>query len=108
MDSKYGLWSFHSLDKQHIRKIVDIQIQDLYKKLEEKDMTLKLTDEALDKLSDLGYDKAYGARPLKRILQIKLENPIAEAILKGEFLPGDMIQVKIKKDSFCFEKYLKH
>ena len=99
---------FHSLDKQHIRKIVDIQIQDLYKKLEEKDMTLKLTDEALDKLSDLGYDKAYGARPLKRILQIKLENPIAEAILKGEFLPGDMIQVKIKKDSFYFEKYLKH
>ena len=99
---------FHSLDKQHIRKIVDLQIQDLYKKLEEKDMTLKLTDEALDKLSDLGYDKAYGARPLKRILQIKLENPIAEAILKGEFLPGDMIQVKIKKDSFCFEKYLKH
>ena len=99
---------FHPLSAKHIRKIVDIQIQKLHKKLEEKGITIKFSDEALEKLSNAGYHKDYGARPLKRVLQVELENPLAEAILKGKFLPGDIIKVEIRKKDFYFEKVLKH
>jgi ATP-dependent Clp protease ATP-binding subunit ClpB len=99
---------FHPLSAKHIRKIVDIQIQKLHKKLEEKDIIIKLSDEALEKLSNAGYHKDYGARPLKRALQVAIENPLAEAILKGKFLPGDMIKVEIRNKDFYFEKILKH
>ena len=84
---------FHPLAREHIRSIVDIQIGQLRRRLEEREITLDLTDEALDWLGNAGFDPVYGARPLKRAIQQYLENPLAQEILSGSFGPGDTIQV---------------
>ena len=62
------------------------------------DYKLELSDEVVEKLCDAGYNPAYGARPLKRAIQVCLENPLAEALLKGEFSPGDLIHAKLDTD----------
>ena len=84
---------FHPLGKAHIRTIADIQINELRKRLYEQDMSLVVNDEALDLIGEAGFDPVYGARPLKRAIQQKLENPLAQAILSAEFKPGDVIYV---------------
>lgn len=84
---------FHPLGREQIRQIVDIQIDFLRKRLAERDLRLELTTAALDLLGEAGFDPVYGARPLKRAIQQKLENTLAQAILKGEFVPGDSIVV---------------
>ncbi|MEE9397223.1 MAG: ATP-dependent chaperone ClpB [Methylococcales bacterium] len=84
---------FHPLEGEQIRAIASIQILELTARLRERDMDLKITDAALDKLGEAGFDPKYGARPLKREIQHQLENPLAQAILSGEFLPGDTIQI---------------
>jgi ATP-dependent Clp protease ATP-binding subunit ClpB len=84
---------FHPLGREQIRQIVDIQIDFLRKRLAERDLRLELTNPALDLLGEAGFDPVYGARPLKRAIQQKLENTLAQAILKGEFMPGDSIVV---------------
>jgi ATP-dependent Clp protease ATP-binding subunit ClpB len=68
-------------------------MEDLRKRLESRDLKLEITDAALDKLVAQGFDPVYGARPLKRAIQSSIENPLAEKILSGKFLPGQTIKL---------------
>jgi len=86
---------FHPLGREHIRKIVDIQLGYLQERLAEKDMEIVLTDAARDRLAEAGFDPVYGARPLKRAIQQQIENPLAQEILQGKFKPGDTIEVSV-------------
>lgn len=95
---------FHPLDKKHIRNIVDLQIEQLRLRLQEKSLQLQVDDAVLDYLAEIGYDPVYGARPLKRAVQQVLENPLAQDLLKGKFLPGEIIVVKKEKEKLVFEK----
>ena len=95
---------FHSLKKSQIRGIADIQLDRLRERLSEKDMRLTVDDSAFDQLIDAGFDPIYGARPLKRAIQQRVENTLAQKILSGEFLPGDTILVKGEKGHLEFEK----
>ncbi len=76
---------FHALDRNHIRQIIEILITDVAKRMAERGISFKLTDEAKDFLTEKGYEPAYGARPLKRALQKYLEDPLAEEILRGQY-----------------------
>jgi ATP-dependent Clp protease ATP-binding subunit ClpB len=84
---------FHGLGRGQIRAIVDIQLEHLRRRLAERDLGLALTDAALDRLAEAGFDPVYGARPLKRAIQQQVENPLAQRILRGEFGPGATVQV---------------
>lgn len=95
---------FHPLDKEQIEKIAEIQINRLRVRLAEKEYGLNVTEEAMDYLAAAGYDPVYGARPLKRAIQQHVENPLAQEILSGKFLPGDVIQVTMKKGELGFSK----
>jgi ATP-dependent Clp protease ATP-binding subunit ClpB len=95
---------FHPLAKDQIRKIVDIQIGILRKRLLERDIELELDDAARDKLGEAGFDPVYGARPLKRAIQHQMENPLAQRLLRGEFGPGDRIRVTARDGDLAFDK----
>ncbi len=95
---------FHPLGKSQIREIARIQIEDLSQRLASRDMTLEVKDGAFDKLGEAGFDPVYGARPLKRAIQSQFENPLAQAILAGRFVPGDQIVVEIEEGDFIFNK----
>jgi ATP-dependent Clp protease ATP-binding subunit ClpB len=95
---------FHQLGREQLRSIVDIQIAGFAKRLAERDLRLEVTDDAKDLLGNLGYDPTYGARPLKRVLQRQLENPLAEALLAGEFKPGDTVRVLAKDGAVRIER----
>ncbi len=95
---------FHPLGTEQIRAIVDIQLLYLRKRLQERNMDLTLDDAARDRLGEAGFDPVYGARPLKRTLQQQIENPLAQRILKGEFSPGDRIEVTGKGGEIRFAK----
>jgi len=84
---------FHPLEKEHIRRIVDIQLGYLHERLAERDIRIELSDTARDKLAEAGFDPVYGARPLKRAIQQQVENPLAQEILRGKFQPGDTIEI---------------
>jgi ATP-dependent Clp protease ATP-binding subunit ClpB len=96
---------FHPLGKEQLEKIVDVQLANLRKRLATRGLSLVLTDEAKKLLADEGYDPAYGARPLKRVIQQRIENPLASRILKGEFAEGDTIRVDVDpaRHDFTFE-----
>jgi ATP-dependent Clp protease ATP-binding subunit ClpB len=94
---------FHSLTRQDLRKIVDLQVESLRKTLAERHIGIELTDAARDALAEEGYDPHFGARPLKRTLQRQVQNPLAMRLLKGDFKPGHTIEVDYKKDAFTFE-----
>jgi len=94
---------FHPLGREHIRKIVDIQLGYLHDRLADRDMRVHLSDEARDKLADAGFDPVYGARPLRRAIQQQIENPLAAEILQGKFKPGDVIEVGVDHDRLEFE-----
>jgi ATP-dependent Clp protease ATP-binding subunit ClpB len=93
---------FHPLDKEQIKLITNIQIQRLAARLAERDLGLSVSDEAMDYLAASGYDPVYGARPLKRAIQQHLENPLAQEILSGGFLPGTTIRVVMEKGKIKF------
>ncbi|MEM7279048.1 MAG: ATP-dependent chaperone ClpB [Pseudomonadota bacterium] len=93
---------FHPLAREHIRKIVDIQLSQLHQRLAERDLALSLSTDAADQIADAGYDPVYGARPLKRAIQQRIENPLAERILAGEFGPGTEIRVELENDTLVF------
>ena len=95
---------FHPLAKEQLRNIAAIQVDLLRRRLADKDFGLEISDEALDKLADAGFDPVYGARPLKRAVQTEIENPLAQRILKGEFAPGDTIKVAISSNGLEFAK----
>ena len=94
---------FHPLGRDHIRKIVDIQLAYLHERLAERDMRIHLSDAARDKLADAGFDPVYGARPLKRAIQQQVENPLANEILAGRFKPGDLIEVVVDDNHLDFQ-----
>ncbi len=98
---------FHPLEPEHIRRIVDIQLGYLHRRLAERDMTLVLEPAARDRLAQAGFDPVYGARPLKRAIQQQLENPLAQRILRGDFGPGDTIRVAAEGDGLGFAKGVK-
>ncbi|MEX2124509.1 MAG: ATP-dependent chaperone ClpB [Woeseia sp.] len=94
---------FHPLGREHIRQIVDIQLGYLHQRLADRDMKIVLSDAARDKLAEAGFDPVYGARPLKRAIQQRVENPLAQEILKGKFGPGDTIEVAVAEDVLEFQ-----
>ncbi len=93
---------FHSLRKDQLREIVKIQVSQLEKRLADRKMSLKLSEEALDYLAEVGFDPVYGARPLKRAVQRELETQIAKSILRSEFGDGDTIYVDVEDDHLSF------
>ena len=93
---------FHPLGAAQLRDIVVIQLGYLKRRLAERELGLELTAAALDRLAEAGYDPVYGARPLKRAIQTRIENPLAQAILKGEFRPGDTIEVDAGEKELTF------
>ena len=99
---------FHPLQKSQIRAIADIQLSHLRQRLAEKEMGLELSDAALDMLSEAGFDPVYGARPLKRVIQHELENPLAQALLSGRFVAGQVIKVNVQDEELTFTSELMH
>jgi ATP-dependent Clp protease ATP-binding subunit ClpB len=95
---------FHPLAREHLRRIVEIQVGYLRRRLAERDMALEFDAAALDQLGEAGFDPVYGARPLKRAIQRDLENPLAQRILAGEFGPGDRIRVAAKDGTLVMRK----
>ena len=95
---------FHPLGKAHIREIADIQIGELRKRLFEQEISLVVSDEALDLIGEAGFDPVYGARPLKRAIQQQLENPLAQDILSGNFSAGDTIHVNLEGEKLVFAR----
>lgn len=89
---------FHPLDQSNIKQIANIQINYLKNRLVQKDIKLEISDKALTKLSESGYDPVYGARPLKRAIQTYLENPLAQDILAGKFAAKDIIKVDLSNN----------
>jgi ATP-dependent Clp protease ATP-binding subunit ClpB len=99
---------FHSLGREQIRSIVDIQLGRLRQRLAERDITMRLDDDARDKIGEAGFDTVYGARPLKRAIQSQIENPLAQRILKGDFVAGDRVIASLKRGELVFEKERLH
>ena len=95
---------FHPLGQDHLRRIAHIQTQYLRNRLSARDIGLEITDRALDRLAQAGFDPVYGARPLKRAIQQHIENPLAQEILAAKFSPGDVVVVDQKDGSFVFTR----
>src|SRR5690606_17269450 len=93
---------FHPLARDQIRGIADIQLDLLRKRLAERELSLDLDDEAMNRLAEAGFDPVYGARPLKRAIQQQVENPLAQDILGGKFMPGDTIFGGVRGDKLVF------
>jgi ATP-dependent Clp protease ATP-binding subunit ClpB len=93
---------FGSLAKDQIAGIADIQLDHLRKRLAERELNIELSEAAMTKIVDAGYDPVYGARPLKRAVQQLVENQLAERILRGDFLPGDVIYATVDNDQLVF------
>ncbi len=96
---------FHSLGKEHLTRIVDIQLQGLEKRLKGRGLHLKVSDAAKAELGERGYDPTFGARPLKRVIQQEIENPLATRILDSEFNEGDTVEIDADRHQrFLFRK----
>ena len=93
---------FHPLLAEQIKNIASIQIAALTKRLEERDITMTLSDEALSFVAAAGFDPIFGARPLKRSIQQEIENPLAHKLLANEFLAGDHIVVELRDGKLNF------
>jgi len=93
---------FHPLGAEHIRSIAEIQLRELSQRLEERELKLEISDAVLEQLARIGFDPVYGARPLKRAIQQLVENPLAHAILEGEFSPGDKVFAALDGSSLKF------
>jgi ATP-dependent Clp protease ATP-binding subunit ClpB len=93
---------FHALDSSHIKAIARIQLQILEKRLEKLEMKLDVSPAALDELAKVGFDPVFGARPLKRAIQQRVENPLSKLILQGRFGPKDVIPVDVELGLFQF------
>jgi ATP-dependent Clp protease ATP-binding subunit ClpB len=95
---------FHPLSTEQIRRIVDIQLVYLRKRLQERNLDIVLDESARDLMGEAGFDPVYGARPLKRAIQQQIENPLAQHILRGDFTPGDTIQVSVRDGRLAFSR----
>jgi ATP-dependent Clp protease ATP-binding subunit ClpB len=95
---------FHALSREHLKRIIDIQLAGLMKRLEERKIHVKLSDAAKEQLVREGYDPTYGARPLKRTIQRRILDPLALRVLEGQFGEGDTVVVEAGDDGLRFEK----
>jgi len=95
---------FHPLTMEQIREIAVIQLQSLQKRLLDRDIRLELSDAALSQLAEAGFDPVYGARPLKRVIQQRIENPLAEEVLAGVIGPGDVVLGDVDGDQLVFSR----
>lgn len=95
---------FHPLDQKHIRNIVDIQLSHVVDRLKEKKITVEIPDKVRDWLGKKGYDANLGARPLKRVIQTKLLDPLAMAIISGQITDGDHVAITVEKDKLAVKK----
>ena len=95
---------FSHLSKEEIRQIVDLMLKDLFKRLSERELSVEVSDEVKDHLAENGYSEAYGARPLRRLIQHKIEDQLAEEILSGKYANGDTIKIVLKDGKIAFEK----
>ncbi|MCB1639163.1 MAG: AAA family ATPase, partial [Thiothrix sp.] len=93
---------FHPLDRDEIRQIADIQLNSLRKRLAVRELHIAFSAAAMDLIADAGFDPVYGARPLKRAIQQLVENPLAQEILSGRFVPGETIQVDTADGTLTF------
>ena len=98
---------FHGLTKEHIRKIVDLMLSQTIDSVKERNITLEITETAKDLLGDKGYDPVFGARPLRRTIQEMVENQLSEALLHGDFLPGDTVVVDCEDDRIVIRALVK-
>jgi ATP-dependent Clp protease ATP-binding subunit ClpB len=94
--------TFHQLTREHLAGIVQIQLRDLQQRLADRDLHLQISDAAMYALAEEGFDPQFGARPLKRVIQQRIENPLATQLLAGEFTPGDTVHVDYEGKSFRF------
>jgi ATP-dependent Clp protease ATP-binding subunit ClpB len=99
---------FRPLDQQQIRKIVTFQIEHLKIQLEQAGLMLEVTEAAIDEIARRGYDPTFGARPLKRVIQQQVQNPLATEILKGEFPEGSVVKIDFRDGEFAFEREEQH
>ncbi len=97
---------FHTLSREQLDKIVDVQLATLRRRLGDRNLKLDLTDDARKLLAEEGYDPAYGARPLRRVIQQRIENPLARHLLAGDFGDGDTVRVAVNpaRHDFSFER----
>jgi ATP-dependent Clp protease ATP-binding subunit ClpB len=95
---------FRPLDRSQIRKIVDLQVDHLGMLLEKRGLSLVVTDAARQELANRGYDPQFGARPLKRVVQQQLQNPLAAELLKGQYPEGSTIKSDFDGEEFTFER----
>ena len=95
---------FRSLNKEDIEKIVELELNKVAQRLEEHSIILRASPEALAKLSELGYDPEFGARPLRRVIQQKVEDPLSDSLLSGEFEDGDTILVELEEDEVVLRR----
>ncbi|SDK80628.1 ATP-dependent chaperone ClpB [Microbulbifer yueqingensis] len=95
---------FHPLGKAQVRSIAEIQLEHLRGRLAERELKLEISESLMDRLADVGFDPVYGARPLKRAIQMWLENPLSQDILAGKFVPGDTIHAELEGDHAVFRK----
>jgi ATP-dependent Clp protease ATP-binding subunit ClpB len=95
---------FHALDEKNIGHIAKIQLQVLEQRLAKMDIKLDVTEAALQKIAEAGFDPVYGARPLKRAIQQQIENPLSKYILEGRFGPKDTVLVTVSNGQLVFVK----
>ena len=89
---------FHQLLRKHLRKIIEIEMRGIRKRLEDRSMVLDLTEAAKDFLIEQGYDEKFGARPLRRSVENNVEDPLAEALLRGDLKEGETVYVDVSED----------
>ncbi|OGI56271.1 MAG: ATP-dependent chaperone ClpB, partial [Candidatus Muproteobacteria bacterium RIFCSPHIGHO2_02_FULL_60_13] len=95
---------FHPLGREQLHRIAGLQVHYLRERLQAREMDLELTPKALDKLAEAGFDPVFGARPLRRAIQQRVENPLAQEILAGKFGPKDVIEVDVAGDELVFRR----
>lgn len=93
---------FHPLGREQIRKIADLQLELLRKRLLDQELTLEISEEVMELIAETGFDPVYGARPLKRALQKIIENPLAQEVLAGKYAPGEVVRASLQEDEVRF------
>jgi ATP-dependent Clp protease ATP-binding subunit ClpC len=98
-----GVMVFHSLTRDNIRKIVDLNMANVIKQLSEKGIKLEITDAAKDFLAEKGYDEVFGARPLRRVIQDRVEDKLSEELLREKFHFGDTVVVDVEENEIVLQ-----